>query len=106
MQGPVGRAQTFDGDEFFSVQCRKELNTGVYRLDLKAFSGRIDFSDRHGTCAAVAFGTTLLGADSAKVFAKILQHGAGRLGVANFDNLTVKDKSDCVFRGHVSQLPR
>ena len=76
MQRAVRLAQVFDGVERFAVERGHELDARVDRLEVDA-ARRVALADHDRACAAVAFGAAFLGAGAMRVFAQILQHGAG-----------------------------
>ena len=102
--GPV-RCQAFDRDEFFAIERRQKLNTGIDRTDCQVIAFAIYLGDDNCACAAVAFSTPFFGAFEAQVLAKKLQYGTCRINVFYFDDLTVQHEPDCICIRHTDQLP-
>lgn len=95
MQITIAR-QTFDGNEFFAVQRRQELDTRIDRANRKLVIFTVKLGQHHSARAAISFGAPLLGAGSSEIFAQELQYGTRRIDAFKFDDLAIENKPDCV----------
>ena len=89
MQLRTSAVEAFHGDQFLAVQRRQELDAGIHGSERESLAAVIEFGQHDGTRAAIAFGTTFLGAGAAEVLAQKLQYGAGRVDVVQLDDLLV-----------------
>src|SRR5205085_7633895 len=101
MQRAALAVQALDGNQLLSVERRDKLNARVDRA--KAHAAILELTDDDRTCAAVAFGTALLGAGAAQILAQILQHSSRRIDSVQRDDLTVEGETHyallrCRFR--------
>jgi hypothetical protein len=63
------------------------LNTGIHRSKTNTLIYRL--TDYDGAGAAIALGATFLATDTPDIFSQVLQHGAGRIDVLDFDQFSV-----------------
>ena len=102
MQDAVLTGQAFDRNQFFAIQCRQKLNTGIDRTNMNGVTAVIKLGndDRAGT--TVSFGTAFFRSRAAQILAQILQHGPGRIEVTDLDDLAVQHEGNrgrCRFVG-------
>ena len=90
MERSVFAAQGFDGEQGFPIEGGEELDAGIDRLHLDLLAAEL--RRHHGARAAVALGTTFLGAGTAQILAQQAEHGPGGTLILDRNDFTVQEE--------------